>query len=156
MRYGGYYVRLSALVAAAILATAARGFSPESGTRKDSVLYFPKDRVNAAFAKTEAWHLSDGGNYSVLTAHRNKRGEVEVHRLDTDILYVVDGEATLVTGGSVVGGKTTAPNEERGTAVEGGETYHLSQGDVMIVPKSTPHWFKEVPQQVSYLVVKVR
>jgi hypothetical protein len=50
---------------------------------------------------------------------------VEVHTCDTDIIYVLTGTATLVTGGTVVGGGETAPEEIRGTSVDGGETRAL-------------------------------
>jgi glc operon protein GlcG len=61
-----------------------------------------------------------------------------------------------VTGGAIVGGKPTAQDEIRGSNVEGGETRTLTKGDVIIVPKGTPHWFKEVSGPVLYYVVKVQ
>ncbi len=148
-------VALLPLGLAVMLVATTVGF-PQAGSHESTVQYFPKEHMRSAFSKSGAEHLKDGGNYTVLAAHRDKPGEVEVHALDLDVVYVVDGEATYVTGGRMIGGRTTEPNEERGTSIEGGETYHLSKGDVIIVPKGTPHWFKEVPQQVSYFVVKVR
>ena len=61
-----------------------------------------------------------------------------------------------VTGGTVVDGKTTAPDEIRGPRIDGGESRRLGKGDVIIVPNGTPHWFKEVQGPVLYYVVKVR
>ena len=55
----------------------------------------------------------------------------------------------------MVGGRQTAPNQLRGSDVKGGESRHLTKGDVIVVPAGTPHWFKEVPKTVSYYVVKV-
>ena len=92
----------------------------------------------------------------VSTRRRDKPGIGEVHTLDTDIVYVVEGTATFVTGGTIVSPKATAPDEIRGSAIEGGETYHLSKGDVIIVPNRVPHWFKEVPGPFLYFMVKVR
>ena len=80
----------------------------------------------------------------------------EVHELDADILYVLDGSATFVTGGTVVDGKETAANEIRGTAIAGGESRRITRGDVLIVPNGTPHWFQEVSGPLNYYVVKVR
>jgi glc operon protein GlcG len=80
---------------------------------------------------------------------------VEVHDKETDIFYVTDGEATIVTGGTMAGGKMTKPGQWLGTSIDGGETRHLSKGDVMVIPAGTPHWFKEVPKEINYLVVKV-
>ena len=61
----------------------------------------------------------------------------------------------IVTGGKMVGGKTTRPGQLLGTDIQGGQTHRLTKGDVIVIPAGTPHWFKEVPQSVSYYVVKV-
>lgn len=99
---------------------------------------------------------SNGENYMVHASRRDKPGMSEVHELDTDIIYVLDGTATFVTGGKSVDPKMTAPNEFRGTSIDGGETRELKKGDVAIVPKGTPHWFKKVDGTFLYYVVKVR
>jgi glc operon protein GlcG len=95
-------------------------------------------------------------NYMVHASHRDQPGMVEIHELDTDIVYVLEGTATLVTGGLPVGTKTVAPQELRGTSVTGGETRQLVPGDVVIIPNGVPHWFKEVAAPFNYYVVKVR
>ena len=58
-------------------------------------------------------------------------------------------------GGIVIGGRQTAPGQIRGSKIEGGQTYHLDKGDVMWVPAGVPHWFPEIPEPLSYLLVKV-
>jgi glc operon protein GlcG len=121
------------------------------------VIYFDKEQVSAGFSKGAV--LVDGANgrnYMVHASHREKSGSVEVHLLDADIIYVIEGSATLVTGGTVVDGKTVEPNEIRGTSVQGGETRRITKGDVIVIPAGTPHWFKEVPGPINYYVVKVR
>jgi hypothetical protein len=67
---------------------------------------------------------------------------------------VVDGEATIVTGGTMVGGKETQPNQLRGTSIDGGQAYHLKKGDSITIPAGVPHWFKDVPQSIQYFTVK--
>jgi glc operon protein GlcG len=99
---------------------------------------------------------SNGENYMVHASRREKAGMSEVHELDTDIIYVLDGNATFVTGGTSVDPKMVAANEFRGTMIDGGETRQLKKGDVVIVPKGTPHWFKQVDGAFLYYVVKVR
>lgn len=99
---------------------------------------------------------SNGENYMVHASRREKPGMSEVHELDTDIIYVLDGTATFVTGGKSVDSKMIAANEFRGSGVDGGETRSLKKGDVVIVPKGTPHWFKQVDGAFLYYVVKVR
>ena len=78
-----------------------------------------------------------------------------MHDKETDVIYMVDGEATFVTGGTAVGRKSTKAGQSIGTDIKGGETHKLTKGDVIVVPAGTPHWFKEVPKSVSYYVVKV-
>ena len=95
-------------------------------------------------------------DFTVSGSHRNMPGQVEVHARETDIFYVTDGEATLVVGGTVVGGKTTAPGQIRGTDITGGQTQKLKKGDVVTIPAGTPHWFKELTTPtISYLTIKV-
>jgi mannose-6-phosphate isomerase-like protein (cupin superfamily) len=93
--------------------------------------------------------------YAVQMLKRTAAGMVEVHAKETDIFYVVDGEATVVTGGTMVGGRETQPNQMRGTSIDGGETFHLKKGDSITIPAGVPHWFKEVPQSIQYVTVKV-
>jgi glc operon protein GlcG len=92
----------------------------------------------------------------VHASRREKPGQAEVHLNDTDIIYVLDGTATFVTGGTVTEGKNIAADEIRGASVTGGETRQLKKGDVIIVPAGTPHWFKESSNPFTYYVVKVR
>ena len=120
------------------------------------VVYFPAGKVAAAFAKGAVLFDGAGRNYMVHASRREAAGQAEVHTRDTDIIYVLEGATTFVTGGTLVAGKTTAPDEVRGTAIEDGESRRLGKGDVIIVPNGTPHWFKEVEGPVLYYVVKVR
>jgi len=119
-----------------------------------AVTYIPADQVNAAFAKGAV--LVNNGNYMVHASRRDAEGQVEVHVKDADIIYMLEGTTTFITGGEMVGGQTTAPDEIRGTSVRGGETRKLTKGDVIVVPKGTPHCFREVSGPVLYYVVKVR
>jgi mannose-6-phosphate isomerase-like protein (cupin superfamily) len=94
-------------------------------------------------------------NLSILVAHRTGPGMVEIHDTETDTLYVLDGTATIVTGGTMVGGNVTAPGQHRGTDITGGQARELVKGDVMVIPAGVPHWFKTVPNSIDYYVVKV-
>jgi glc operon protein GlcG len=137
-------------------ANAAKDLKAAAPTAASDVSYFDKDRVAAAFQKGAVLFDGDGTNYMVHASRREAPGQVEVHTRDTDIIYVLDGSSTFVTGGTVVDGKSIAADEIRGTTVQGGATRRISKGDVIIVPNGTPHWFKEVQGPVLYYVVKVR
>ncbi len=128
-----------------------------SNQKTSAVTFFDAQTVNTAFDKGAVLIGDDKGeNYQVHASRREKSGLVEVHELDTDIIYVLEGTAMIVTGGKSLESKQTAPNEFRGTSVDGGETRQLKKGDVLIIPKGTPHWFKEVGGTFLYYVVKVR
>ena len=118
------------------------------------VTYIPAAQVRAAFDKGAV--LLNNGSYQVHASRREAPGQVEVHVRDTDVIYILEGKTTFVTGGTIVGGQPTAPDEIRGSDVQGGETRTLTKGDVIVVPNGTPHWFKEVFGTVLYYVVKIQ
>ena len=121
------------------------------------VSYFPKAEVDEGFSKGAVLFDGNGGrNYMVHSSRREGPGMVEVHTKDTDILYVLKGSATIITGGTMVDGKPIAADEIRGRVINGGETRNLVPGDAMIIPNGVPHWFKEVQAPFLYYVVKVR
>src|SRR4051794_9361162 len=119
----------------------------------DGATYVDKEKVAQALSKGGS--LVSAADLSVSGSHRTGPGQVEVHDKETDVMYVIDGRAVVVTGGKMVGGKSTKAGQWLGTDIEGGQTHNLSKGDVLVVPAGTPHWFKEVPGPISYYVVKV-
>ena len=145
---------------AIVFAAASLGLMALAATRGGSaatereVTYLPGEKVTAAFLK--GMPLVEKENYKVHASRREAPGQVEVHTKDTDIIYVLTGTVTFVTGGTVGGGRNVEPEEIRGSSIDGGETRTLRPGDLIIVPSGTPHWFKEVPAPLTYFVVKVR
>ena len=119
---------------------------------QEPVTFIPAAETAKAFAKGQP--LKEAAAYKVHASRRDAPGVPEVHERDTDIIYVLDGRATIVTGGRVVDPKTTAPNEIRGKAIEGGDTRELTKGDFLIVPNGVPHWFSKVDTPFLYYVVK--
>ncbi len=93
--------------------------------------------------------------FKVMTSRRDKPGKVEIHDHDTDIFHIVGGEAEFVTGGTVVDLKQGTNGEHSGKEITGGETHHLVKGDVIVIPRGVPHWFKDVKGEILYYVVKV-
>lgn len=127
--------------------------TPTSGR---PAIFYDAKQVSTSFSAGAV--LLDGSdrNYMVHTSRRDKPGLAEIHSLDTDIIYVLQGTATIVSGGTAVDAKEIAPNEIRGSRIEGGITQKLSKGEVIIVPNNTPHWFKEVNGEFLYYTIKVR
>lgn len=117
------------------------------------VTYIPADTVSKTMAKGGA--IIEDTGLRVL-AQRRGSGEVEVHETTNHVFIFVEGEATLVTGGELVGAKQTAPGQIRAADVKGGQTHHMKKGDVITIPAKTPHWFKEVPTKtVAYYAVNM-
>jgi len=131
-------------------------------TSPAAVTYIGSAKVAEAFAKgavlvgSEEHMMHAARNYMVHASRRDAPGMSEIHELDTDIIYVLDGTATMVTGGTAVDAKHVAPNEIRGTAIRGGDSRRLSKGDVIIIPNGVPHWFQQVQGPFLYFVVKVQ
>lgn len=146
-------VGVKALPGASAMLSAAMPAAPKA----PAVSYFPKAQVAEAFSKGAVLlDGSDGRDYMVHASRREKPGMAEVHAKDTDVIYVLDGAATFVTGGTVVDARTVAPDEIRGSSIQGGETRKISKGDVITVSNGTPHWFEQVEGPLTYYVVKVR
>ena len=123
---------------------------------KSPVLFFDASQVSASFSRGAVLLDGTDRNYMVHTSRRDGPGQAEIHTLDTDIIYVMAGNATFVTGGTAVDAREIGPNELRGSRIEGGETRRLSKGEVIIVPNNTPHRFKEVNGEFLYYTIKVR
>jgi glc operon protein GlcG len=122
-----------------------------------TVSYWKAADVADAFSRGAVLFDGRGGrNFMVHASHRDAAGMAEVHGLDTDIIHVLDGAATFVTGGVILDGRTVEPHEVRGSSIRGGETRRIGKGDVLIVPAGTPHWFQDVAGPLNYFVVKVR
>jgi len=109
--------------------------------------------VKAAFEK--GLPLLENDAYKVHASRREAPGQAEVHARDTDVIHVLEGTATLVTGGRVMDATTVAPDELRGAAIQDGIARTIAAGDVIVIPNGVPHWFREVPAPVLYYVVKV-
>jgi mannose-6-phosphate isomerase-like protein (cupin superfamily) len=115
------------------------------------VTYVPNSKVTEVMTKGGEI-VNDKG--LIILANRRGAGEVEVHDKTNHIFIIVEGEATFVTGGTLVGAKNTAPGQIRATSLNGGQTHQLRKGDVITVPAKTPHWWKEVPTKtIAYYAI---
>jgi glc operon protein GlcG len=128
------------------------GTSGSDAPMSGAATYVSSAAVSAAFMKGMPLLETDG--YKVHASRRDTTGQAEIHTRDTDILYVVKGSATLVTGGHAVNAKPIAPEELRGDTIAGGESRRLAEGDVVVIPNGVPHLFKDVTGPFLYFVVK--
>lgn len=94
-------------------------------------------------------------HYTML-AYRRSSGGGELHQHFADIFYILDGHATLLTGGQVVDQKTTAAGEIRGKSVEGAARQEVRSGDVVHIPAGMPHqMLLSQGETITYFVIKV-
>jgi uncharacterized protein GlcG (DUF336 family)/mannose-6-phosphate isomerase-like protein (cupin superfamily) len=135
-------------------ATAGAAALTNTAAMPSGVSYLDSKKVSAAFAK--GMPLIEVGGYKIHASRREGSGQAEVHERDTDIVHVLGGSATLVTGGSAVDATTIAPEEIRGATIKDGQSRRLSPGDVVVIPNGVPHQFLDVEAPFTYYVVKVR
>ncbi len=140
-----------ALLSVAVMLIASAGSTGEGVPA--AVHYIPHDKVEAVMAKGGPI-VSDPG--LVVLANRREAGGVEYHEHTNHIFIIVDGEAMFIAGGTMVGAKRTSPEQMTATSIEGGETFHLSKGDVITIPAKTPHWWKEISTKtVGYYAINI-
>jgi hypothetical protein len=99
--------------------------------------------------------FDDFGSYKTLLVVRVHTGDAELHHEWADQMIITKGTVTLVTGGTMQGGHTTAPGETRGPGIEGGKEVVLHAGDIAHIVANVPHWVKLAPgTTTTYLIVK--
>ena len=141
-----FVLALLTVLTMAILLTAAAGVPA-------AVHYIGHDQVSATMTKGGA--IVEDPGLRIL-ANRREAGEAEFHEKTNHVFIIVEGEATFVTGGTMVGARQTGPDERRASKIEGGQTHHLSKGDVVTIPAKTPHWWKEVSTKtIAYYAVNI-
>ena len=114
-----YILALVPLAAVSVFVHAQATEAPPAPTSLvTAVTFVGHDKVAAALAK--GGPLVSGSDVLVQGSHREQPGGVEVHDHEMDVIYVIDGTATLVTGGKMVGGKNTRPGQWLGTDITGG------------------------------------
>jgi mannose-6-phosphate isomerase-like protein (cupin superfamily) len=92
-----------------------------------------------------------------LLAFRNQSGKAELHEKFADFYVVVEGNATLVSGGQMVNAKTTAPGEVRGDSIQNGKETKLKKGDIVHIPANIPHQLTLAKGDTfQYFVIKVQ
>jgi mannose-6-phosphate isomerase-like protein (cupin superfamily) len=139
------------LLTMAVFLTAAA--APLGGGVPAAVHYIGHDKVAEVMAKGGPI-VNDPG--LVVLANRRGTGQVEYHEHTNHIFIMVEGDATFITGGNMVGAKRTSPDQMVATSIEGGETHHLTKGDVITIPAKTPHWWKDMTgKTVAYYAVNI-
>ncbi len=119
----------------------------------NGAFYFPNASVRDTFRTGGL--LLDTAGYKIDAGRREQPGEVEYHERVVDVMRVVEGTATVVTGGTMVETREVAPGELRASSVDGGTQHRLAVGDVLAIPNGVPHQFVDVSDPFLYFVVKL-
>lgn len=108
-----------------------------------------------------------GHNIAVGALSRAEGGPqpAAVHYKVSEVYSVLKGGATLVTGGTMVNAKVRPANSaqvkqqdgpgETGTAIEGGVSRDIKEGDFIVIPAGTPHWFSKIDGSITYVVIRI-
>ncbi len=89
--------------------------------------------------------------YRINIVRRGKAAGAIAHVPGTELHYIIEGAGTVVTGGKIV---RPAAGTTGAATIEGGETRHVTKGDVILIPEATPHWYKDVEGSITYLEVR--
>jgi len=177
--------RISAKVAlgtsVAVLALMAQAGGPNPTCHHCSATYIPVSELNAYTDKAVKYRLVDQQVRSVdvgkvqvgigmvtrgkLLADPNRKGAVAEHEQVSEVYHVIDGEATLLTGPDLVN-PVKRPADEQTVRLQNGPGYnsddirqpmttHLKPGDVFIIPAGTGHLFTEIPDHITYMMVRI-
>lgn len=95
------------------------------------------------------------GPYRVLLEYRTGLTPPTVHHGQAELINVIQGNATLVTGGKLTGTQPSRPGatSESGTGIEGAVPQKLTKGDYVLVPPDTAHQFQDV--QGEFIIMSV-
>jgi mannose-6-phosphate isomerase-like protein (cupin superfamily) len=110
--------------------------------RANGAAFFASEDVSRKF-ETGGLLLETRG-YKIDAGRREAPGGPELHESEVDVMRVVEGSATVVTGGEI-----------QGDRIEGGKAQRIAEGDVIAIPSGVPHQFVEVTDPFLYFVVKV-
>jgi mannose-6-phosphate isomerase-like protein (cupin superfamily) len=107
--------------------------------------------------KTEELVDSAGMQLRVAVQHEaNKTGAAaELHDASDDVYYVLEGGATLVLGGRLDSPKEVEPGEWRSPRIIDGKTYEIKKGDLVVVPRGTPHQRSTANKEFTMILIKI-
>jgi glc operon protein GlcG len=130
----------------------AEAVAPSNGSANGAALF---DEPTVARKFATGGLLLDAGAYKLDAGRREAPGEVEYHAHTVDVMHVVEGTATVLTGGEMVGVRSAGDGELRADSVTGGDAHELGEGDVLAIPAGVAHQFTQVSDPFLYFVVKV-
>lgn len=107
--------------------------------------------------KVEELIGGEGMELRVAVQHESNHAAAaaEIHDASDDVYYVLEGTATLTLGGKLASPKEVEPGEWRGPRIDGGQNFDVKKGDLIIVPRGTPHMRSTVGKDFAMILIKV-
>jgi len=107
--------------------------------------------------KVEELIGGEGMELRVAIQHESNRAaaSAEIHDASDDVYYVLEGTATLTLGGRLEAPKEIELGEWRGPRIEGGQNFDVKKGDLVIVPRGTPHMRSTTGKDFAMILIKI-
>jgi mannose-6-phosphate isomerase-like protein (cupin superfamily) len=133
------------------------GFQQWTGASLNDLGQMLKTEADASSHHMSVRRLGDFPQDTFMLSRRQADGIVEWHENQVDVFFVQSGSATLLVGGTMVGGELTEPHEKRNGTIQGGIKRKLSAGDVVRIPPRVPHQLLlDGSPEFTYFVIKVK
>ena len=117
------------------------------------------DAVRKLHPENKVEDLIGGEGMELRVAVQHEAGKAaasaEIHDASDDVYYVLEGTATLTLGGKLESPKEVEPGEWRGPRIEGGQNFDVKKGDLVIVPRGTPHMRSTVGKDFAMILIIV-
>ncbi|HEX8190213.1 MAG TPA: hypothetical protein VF586_17785 [Pyrinomonadaceae bacterium] len=139
----------------------AAGRAPSSPIRPFVVLTAQSvdDAVRKLHPENKVDDLIGGEGMELRVAVQHEAGKAaasaEIHDASDDVYYVLEGSATLTLGGKLESPKEVEPGEWRGPRIGGGQNFDVKKGDLIVVPRGTPHMRSTVGKDFAMILIKV-
>jgi mannose-6-phosphate isomerase-like protein (cupin superfamily) len=159
-------VTLAVTSALAVTASAQSGASsspqrgPSTATRAFVVLPAQSlsDLERKLRSENKAEDLIGGEGMQLRVAVQHEKDHVpptgELHDASDDVYYVLEGAATLTLGGKLAAPREVEPGEWRGK-INGGKEIEIKKGDLIVVPRGTPHARSTAGKDFSMILIKI-
>jgi mannose-6-phosphate isomerase-like protein (cupin superfamily) len=140
-------------------ALAAQAPAPLPQTDRTKATHFSAADLQAALAKlpgdrpASSVRVFSLAPYNVNVERRLAKPQgASMHEAQAELFYVIDGSATMLTGGTLVSPTRNGTNQQ-GTGIEGGVRQALARGDFFIVPSGVPHQFVDITAPVQVMSI---
>jgi mannose-6-phosphate isomerase-like protein (cupin superfamily) len=160
------YPTLATIFILMSLVAAPHAQQPAAATAAPPMTLFASSAEVAALAARAKAEIKPGqpilalpivqaGAYRANLEYRNAVGPASVHEKEAELFYVIDGSATIMTGGTLTEERRTNAENRTGAGISGGAPRRIAKGDFVLVPENTAHWFSAIDGTVTLMSVHI-